>query len=133
MTKPVFEKVLDLSSNFQHDYNFNYALSLSDLLLIKDFKLKEIDKYLYENGMDISQGWEAVDIVHRNLQNKVVDGIRFHGVMRTDDEWKKKGVMTAEDVIMTCDDADMRDTLKAMNQHSRNTDRVIKAAKEYKD
>jgi len=127
--KEPFEKVIMQSSNFKTDYLFNYTLSLSDLMLIEGFDIqdiKNVEKHLYANGMDVyKDGWEAITCKHRNLQNKVVDGIRFHGCIRLDREWVQKGVMSAEDIIHNCQDKSLADELKVMNQHGTGkVDRV---------
>lgn len=72
-----------------------YSLSISDLVLDKDFvkaygendipKIKEI---LYSYGLDTkTKEFEEVYCQHRNLQNNVVSAIRFQGGERCDKEW----------------------------------------------
>lgn len=117
------------SKNYKDDFDFNYALSLSDLLLVDGFNLKDvavIEKILYENGMDVSQGWNTDSCEHRNLQNKRVNTLRFQGVQRMDREWLATGAVQVEDIIDACRDPDMRSDMMLMNSFAKNVDRVKK-------
>lgn len=93
-----------------------HNLSLSDLLLVDGFKKawaaqdkKAIDEILYDNGMDVSLGYEAKVCEHRNLRNQHVVCHYIFGYMRTDKKWTKH--LTGFDLAMVEEDAAMRTIL----------------------
>jgi len=107
------------SKNYVDDIDFDYALSLSDLLLVDGWKLNDIEsveRILYENGMDVERGWSTEALLHRNLQNKVVDTVRFCGIQRTDKEWLP--YMSTEDMIAATTDSYLKADLIVMSQQS---------------
>lgn len=103
--------------------NVDFALSTSDLWLVDGFKEafmagneKAIKVFLYESGMDVSQGYEENLCQHRNLQNKVTMCIRYEGYERTDKEWIRSGAASMDAVIGSSNDPHMRATLRTMNR-----------------
>lgn len=107
------------SKNYKDDINFNYALSLSDLVLVDGWKMSDtesVERILYENGIDVELGWCTDKLLHRNLQNKVVDTLRFCGKQRTDKEWLP--YMSTEDRIANTTDAYLKADLMAMSKQS---------------
>lgn len=108
------------SKNYKDDVNFDYSLSLSDLILVDGWKandIESVERILYENGIDVGLGWHTERLLHRNLQNKVVDTIRFSGVQRRDDKWKRVG-MSLEDQIAGTTDSYMKAELMVMSKRS---------------
>lgn len=108
------------SVNYKDDVNFNYSLSLSDLLLVTGWQandVESVERVLYENGIDVPLGWHTERLLHRNLQNKVVDTLLFSGVQRCDDKWRRVG-MSLEDQIVSTKDAFLRAELMTMNRRS---------------
>lgn len=121
----------------------DFALSVSDLNLIDDFKkdfavsissfplgyeIREevgerhiyvhdsvVLQHLYNNGMDIEEPVEVVFAQHRNLQNKVVTGYRFEGNERLDAGWIKGGYATMDAIIASSKDSNMRFALRSMS------------------
>jgi len=100
----------------------NYSLSLSDLLLVDGFKeafatwdTDEIDRILFENGMDVSQFYDKVFCQHRNLRNTVVSCIRFEGYEREDKDWLGGPYASLEAHIAACPDASKRVHLAMLN------------------
>jgi hypothetical protein len=89
-----------------------------------------VERILYENGFDLSFGWNTDKRLHRNLDKKLVDTIRFCGKMRTDKDWLSKKVINTEDMIRTCSDASLRLQLKGMNRQPQNTNRVIEVTEQ---
>lgn len=88
---------------------FRY-LSLSDLLMIEDFKKayaegdeKRIKQHLYHNGMDVTQNYELNFCTHRNLRNEIVSCERFEGVERSDRTWIKSGYASIENLVLEDD------------------------------
>jgi hypothetical protein len=115
------------SKNYKDDVNFDYSLSLSDLILVDGWKADDmvsVERVLYENGIDVSLGWHTERLLHRNLQNKVVDTIRFSGVQRRDDNWKRVG-MSLEDQIANCTDSFLRSELMTISQQSNFSGSLI--------
>lgn len=107
------------SKNYVDDIDFDYALSLSDLLLVDGWKLSDIEsveRILYENGMDVELGWSTEALLHRNLQNKVVDTIRFCGIQRGDKEWLP--YMNVEDMIAATTDSYLKADMMVMSRRS---------------
>ena len=108
------------SKNYKDDVNFDYSLSLSDLMLIDGWKandIESVERILYENGIDVGLGWHTERLLHRNLQNKVVDTIRFSGVQRRDAKWKRVG-MSLEDQIANTKDSFLKADLMVMSKRS---------------
>lgn len=115
------------SKNYKDDVNFDYSLSLSDLMLVDGWQADDIasvERVLYENGIDVSLGWHTERLLHRNLQNKVVDTIRFSGVQRRDDKWKRVG-MSLEDQIANTTDSYMKAELMVMSKRSNFSGSLI--------
>lgn len=115
------------SKNYKDDVNFDYSLSLSDLMLIDGWKandIESVERILYENGIDVGLGWHTERLLHRNLQNKVVDTIRFCGVQRKDDKWKKVG-MSFEDQIANTKDSFLKAELMTISQQSNFSGSLI--------
>ncbi len=108
------------SKNYKDDVGFDYALSLSDLIMVDGWQADDItsvERVLYENGVDVSLGWHTERLLHRNLQNKVVDTIRFSGIQRRDAEWKRVG-MSLEDQIANTKDSFLKADLMTMSRSS---------------
>ena len=115
------------SKNYKDDVNFDYSLSLSDLMLVEGWKandIESVERILYENGIDVGLGWHTERLLHRNLQNKVVDTIRFSGVQRRDENWKRVG-MSLEDQIASTKDSFMRSELMTISQQSNFSGSLI--------
>lgn len=115
------------SKNYKDDVNFDYSLSLSDLILVDGWKADDmvsVERVLYENGIDVAQGWHTERLLHRNLQNKVVDTLRFSGVQRRDDNWKRVG-MSLEDQIANCKDSFLKAELMTISQQSNFSGSLI--------
>ena len=107
------------SKNYKDDVDFNYALSLSDLILVDGWQandIESVERILYENGIDVELGWCTERLLHRNLQNKVVDTIRFCGIQRGDKEWLP--YMNVEDMIANTTDSYMKADLMVMSRRS---------------
>jgi hypothetical protein len=107
------------SKTYKDDIDFNYALSLSDLMFVDGWKMSDIEsveRILYENGIDVKLGWCTDKLLHRNLQNKVVDTLRFCGTQRTDKEWLP--YMSTEDRIANTTDAYLKAELMVMSKRS---------------
>lgn len=115
------------SKNYKDDVNFDYSLSLSDLMLVDGWQANDIasvERILYENGIDVSLGWHTERLLHRNLQNKVVDTLRFCGVQRKDDNWKRVG-MSFEDQIANTKDSFLKAELMTISQQSNFSGSLI--------
>ena len=108
-----------------------HTLSISDLLLIKDFQVafgnddrQVIEKILFENGMDIEEPYTVEFSQHRNLRGQIVSCDRYVGEERQDKCWLKSGAASWESQVEACD-LDLRIQLKSMSQQSNNTGSII--------
>lgn len=109
----------------------DFNLSISDLIHVDGFKevfaaadMDAVAQFLYDNGMDIEQDYELVRSTHRNLRNQVVNGERFEGFERLDDEWIKSGYASLAARIAATEDDNLRHTLRAMSTQ-RNQERIF--------
>jgi hypothetical protein len=73
-----------------------FNLSLSDLLLCEGFaksfgedNKEQINKFLFDNGLDVSMGVDEVVCKHRNLRGNVVDCLMYQGHERSDSTWMR--------------------------------------------
>jgi hypothetical protein len=108
-----------------------HALSVSDLLMIKDFQVafgnddkQAIEKILFENGMDIEEPYAIEFSQHRNLRGQIVSCDRYVGEERQDKCWLKSGAASWESQVEACD-LDLRIQLKTMGQQSNNTGMIL--------
>lgn len=112
-----------------------FNISLSDLLLIDNFAeiygkedKEAIKKVLYNNGMDISQGFDELVCTHRNLRGNVVSCMMFQGYERCDREWLKSGAASWEAQLEACD-PQTRIDLKVMGNRASPTEAAMRHAK----
>lgn len=99
-----------------------FNLSLSDLLLCEGFaqafgednKL-EINKFLFDNGLDVSMGVDEVVCKHRNLRGNVVDCLMYQGHERSCKEWLSGG-SASWDNTLEHSSLDLRIQLKNMGK-----------------
>lgn len=107
-------------------FNPHYSISLSDLILIEDFSkaygyndTETMNKILYANGMEVTQGYSIENKQHRNLQGRVVTCPRFEGVERVDREWIQSGAASMEAYVASSDPEVQRD-MKNMSRQSKS-------------
>lgn len=98
-----------------------FALSMNDLFMVDGFRVafesqnvKVFEAILYNNGMEISIGYELVHCEHRTLTGKVYNGIRVEGFERIDDAWIKTGAASMEAQIKAIKDIHLRHDLRKM-------------------
>lgn len=108
-----------------------HTLSISDLLLIKDFQTafgnddkQAIEKILFENGMDITEPYTVEFSQHRNLRGQIVSCDRYVGEERQDKCWLKSGAASWESQVEACD-LDLRIQLKTMGKSYNNSGHII--------
>lgn len=90
-------------------------LSFKDLNKLPDFRLaimrqdqESFERILYENGADLSYGYNVVKCLHRpRTENMPYDGFRVEFVERLDSDWVKSGAASEEAMY-----ASQRDFLK---------------------
>lgn len=99
------------------------AVSFSDLMLDEAFKEaittnneKVFKELLFLIGFDTEAPYEVVSCLHRNAQNKAVDGPRLEGYERLDDAWIKSGYASQEAIIASSPDDNLRHTLRKMSK-----------------
>lgn len=116
----------------------DFSLSMSDLVLIKEFAeafgkddKETIKKILFENGMDTNAEIEEVACTHRNLQGKVVNCIRYEGLERSDPEWLKNPACSWDARVAACDDPHLRIQLGAMGKQANFTGSLIDHMKKH--
>ena len=108
------------SKNYKDDVNFDYSLSLSDLILVDGWQandIESVERILYENGIDVELGWCTERLRHRNLQHNVVDTLCFQGVQRKDNKWRKVG-MSFEDQVANTKDSFLKADMMVMSRRS---------------
>lgn len=79
-------------------------LSFGDLKRIPEFIValmrqdsKEFERILYENGVDITKGYNVTNSMHRmRTSNLVYEGFRVDFTERTDKEWLSTGCASLE-------------------------------------
>ena len=98
-----------------------FNLSLSDLLLCEGFgkafgenDKESINKFLFDNGLDVSMGVDEVVCKHRNLRGNVVDCLMYQGHERSD-EWLDS-IGCSWDNKLEHSSLDMRIALKTMGK-----------------
>lgn len=108
-----------------------HALSVSDLLMIKDFQVafgnddkQAIEKILFENGLDVEEHYTLEFSQHRNLQGQIVSCERYVGEERQDTQWLKSGAASWEAQVESCD-LGLRIQLKTMGQQNNNTGMIL--------
>lgn len=108
-----------------------HTLSVSDLLLIKDFQVafgnddkQAIEKILFENGMDVTEPYTVEFSQHRNLRGQIVSCDRYVGEERQDKNWLKSGAASWEAQVESCD-LDLRIALKTMGKSYNNSGHII--------
>lgn len=99
------------------------AVSFSDLMLDSAFKEaittdneKVFKELLFLIGFDTAAPIEVVSCMHRNAQNKAVEGPRVEGWERLDDDWIKSGYASQEAIIASTKDDNLRLTLRKMSK-----------------
>lgn len=99
-----------------------FNLSLSDLLLCEGFaqafgenNKEQINKFLFDNGLDVSMGVEEVVCKHRNLRGNVVDCLMYQGHERSCSEWLTGG-SASWDNTLEHSSLDLRIQLKNMGK-----------------
>jgi hypothetical protein len=107
-----------------------FNLSLSDLLLCEGFaeafgedNKPVINKFLFDNGLDVSMGVDEVVCKHRNLRGNVVDCLMYQGHERSD-EWLKSGAASWDAIVEDCS-LDLRIDLKTMSRQNNNTGMIL--------
>lgn len=101
-----------------------YYLSLSDLLRVEGFASafskndkKEIDKILFNNGVDVSKGVRENVCNHRSLTGEVVNCLRYEGIERSDRSWRDTGAASLEAWINSeTSFTDMKQELREMSK-----------------
>lgn len=95
----------------------NYSLSFSDLEQIDGFVAiyesndeEKMKALLWRNGVDVTQPYEWVECLHRNLRNKMIEGKRLYCMERLDNAWVKSPYATSEAKLYT-DDVSLRKEL----------------------
>lgn len=108
-----------------------HTLSISDLLLIKNFQTafgnddkQAIEKILFENGMDVTEPYTVEFSKHRNLRGQIVSCDRYVGEERQCKEWLKSGAASWEVQVEACP-LHLRIELKTMGQQSNNTGMIL--------
>ena len=105
-----------------------FTLSLSDLLLIDEFPKvfslddkEKVEKFLFENGMDITKPYETEVVTHRNLQNNVVTCLRYVGEERTCRVWRDTGCASLAAWIESTGDFSFREEMRFMSREQNKS------------
>jgi len=111
-----------------------FNLSFFDLMQIEAFKnavvnnnTQEMNKVLWENGVDINRPYEIVECTHRPLTRKEPwTGPMVQGMERLDQTWVKSGYASFEAQIEMHQE---KDYLKQISRRSNTTAAEISKAK----
>lgn len=108
-----------------------HALSFSDLMLVTGWakaygedNKQEIERILFENGLDTAEPYTVEFSQHRNLRGQIVSCDRYVGEERQCKEWLKSGAASWEVQVEACP-LHLRIELKTMGQQSNNTGNII--------
>ena len=108
-----------------------HALSFSDLMLVTGWakaygenNKQEIERILFENGIDTEEPYTVEFSQHRNLCGQIVSCDRYVGEERCDKAWLKSEACSWENQVENCDLA-LRIELKSMGKQSNNTGMIL--------
>jgi hypothetical protein len=98
-------------------------LSFADLELLPEFRLalmrqdqKVFERILFENGLDVDQGYNVKYCLHRPRTNtKVYEGFRVEANERVDNQWLNTGAASLDAYIYSSKDESLRNELLGMN------------------
>lgn len=77
--------------------DYSFYLSMADIALLDvcaggacaDMPKEDLEKILYQNGLDTKKNFQFVVDQHRTLTGKVVKTVRVLGFMRKDEQWRQ--------------------------------------------
>ena len=121
--------------------NAGFSLSVSDLILVDDFpRIFSLDdkvmleKFLFANGLDVNQPYDQEVVTHRNLQNQVVNCLRFVGTERSCRDWLNTGAASLEAWVSSSKDGSFRDEMRGLaKEQNRSMERDYKSEDYYKE
>lgn len=104
------------------EFKLPSRLSMSDVAMLDvciggscaDLPFEQLLDIAYEHGLNVKQSYKIEKGLHRNLQNKVINGEYIIAEERLDDAWIKSGNATIEAITICSDDYGMRDELNRM-------------------
>jgi len=112
-----------------------HALSFSDLMLVTGWakaygenNKQEIERILFENGIDTEEPYTVEFSQHRNLRGEIVSCERYIGEERSCKEWLKSGAASWEAEVESCG-LDLRIQLKTMSKMLNTGDFIDYAQK----
>lgn len=109
----------------------NYMnFSCTDLQKVLGFEInpentnkEDLDKLLWNLGMDVEKGYEWNHCLHRALSTNIPqDGYRIEGYERLDPIWINSGYASLDAVIASSKDESLRFELRSMNPHGSTLD-----------
>lgn len=65
------------------------GIDIAEASLLNPQHDKMVEDILFGLGIDINKPFKIVAQIHRDLDNHVAVGFRYHGRMRLDDEWRQ--------------------------------------------
>ena len=108
-----------------------HALSFSDLMLVTGWakaygedNKQEIERILFENGLDTAEPYSVEFSQHRNLRGQIISCDRYVGEERQDKCWLKSGAASWEVQVEACP-LHLRIELKTMGQQRDSTASII--------
>lgn len=108
-----------------------HALSFSDLMLVTGWakaygedNKQEIERILFENGLDTAEPYSVEFSQHRNLRGQIVSCDRYVGEERQCNEWLKSGAASWDCIVDSCP-LHLRIQLKTMGQQRDSTASII--------
>ena len=100
-----------------------------DLLKLPDFKLavkledkETVERILWNLGVDTKQDWEFEECIHRPLtnNNRAWEGLRVHGLERTDKEYLRSGYASLEAIAHSSSDKSLTRELLNLNPENNS-------------
>lgn len=110
-----------------------YSLSFYDLGKVNGFdhavvlgNKREVERILFENGLNVSEKYEYARNTHRTLEGKQYTGVRVEGVERTDPEWIASGCASMQAKIEAgTEDITLRHVLRRMSYQGISDKAII--------
>ncbi len=93
-------------------------ISLADLVRVPHFNFDNLDKVLYEMGMDVKHGYTNDVFTHRTLDGQIATCTLYQGLERLDKEWLSCPLSSIEAVMASTNDRGLREDLSGMNKRA---------------
>lgn len=104
------------------NYRLPSRLSLSDVAMLdvceggacQDLPLQMLLDIAYDHGLNVKESYKFEKGLHRNLQNKVINGEYLIAEERLDLDWLKSGHASIEAITISGDDESLTEELNKL-------------------